>query len=85
MTSRLLAFAIAGTALFYGMIPPLYLFPQVAENKVVGTVMLMMAFVVVTPTWVALVVRLCRFGLRKGGVCHASGSQVRAGGGSVGS
>jgi hypothetical protein len=76
MTSRLLAFAIAFSASFYGAIPLLYLFPHVAENKVVGRAMFMMAFVVVAPTWVALGVRLRRVGLREGGVCRASGSQV---------
>lgn len=77
MTSRLLlAFAIAVSALFYGAIPLLYLFPHVAENKVVGIAMLTIAFVVVAPTWVALGVRLRRWGLREGGVSGASGSQV---------
>jgi hypothetical protein len=75
MTSKLLKFTIPVSLLFYCVIPLLYLFPRIAENKAVGTAMLMVAFVLVAPTWVALVVRICRLGLRAGGVCR-SGSRV---------
>lgn len=60
MTSKLLAFSTSFSLLFYCVIPLLYLFPRVAQNRAIGTVMLTVAFVVVAPTWVAFVVRLCR-------------------------
>jgi len=65
MTSKLLKFTIPVSLLFYCVIPLLYLFPRIAENKAVGRAMLM-AFVLVAPTWVALVVRTWRssFGSR---------------------
>ncbi len=76
MRSKLLALAIAVSALFYGVIPLLYLFPHVAGNRIVGTVMLTVAFVVVGPTWVAIVVRVCSLGLRTGGISRRKGIQV---------
>jgi hypothetical protein len=76
MTSRILAFTVPVSLLFYCVIPLLYLFPRIAENKAVGTAMLMVAFLVVGPTWVAIVVRVFSLGLRTGGVSRRSGIQV---------
>ncbi len=68
MTSKLLTFTIPISLLFYCVIPLLYLFPRIAQNKASATVMLTVAFVVVAPTLAALVARLCRLGLRAGGI-----------------
>jgi Na+-driven multidrug efflux pump len=76
MTTKVLAFTIPISALFYCLIPLMYLFPHISEKKVVGTVMLLVAFFVVAPTAVTLIFRLYSSGLRKGGLDRASGSQV---------
>jgi hypothetical protein len=73
MTPKLLAFAVSVSLLFYCVIPLVYLFPRIAESKALGASMLMMALFVVTPTWIDLVVRLCRLGLRTGGISSRSG------------
>jgi hypothetical protein len=76
MTFRILAFTVPVFLLFYCVIPSLYLFPRIAENKAVGTAMLMVAFLVVGPTWVAIVIRVCSLGLRTGGIYRPTGIQV---------
>ena len=75
MIPRLLAFTVPVSLLFYCVIPLLYLCPHIAENKAIGTAMLIVAFVVVAPTWVAVLARVGSLGLRTGGISHRSGSQ----------
>ena len=64
MISKLLAFAGVLTALFYCMVPLLYLFPRIATHRITGKTMLLMAFLVVIPTGASLLVRLCCYGLK---------------------
>jgi len=74
MRFALLTFALAVSGLFYCAVPLLYLFPRLAENRIVGTIMFFTALLVVAPTWATLFVQLCRSGLKTaGGAYRAKG------------
>jgi hypothetical protein len=75
MTSKLLAFAIAVSVLFYCVVPLLYVFPRIAESRIIGRTMFLIAFFVVAPTWATFLVRLYRSGLKTGGAYRVTGGQ----------
>jgi hypothetical protein len=52
--------------LFYAAVALVYFVPQIATYGPVGPVMLILGLTVVAPTFVGLLARLCRQGLRTG-------------------
>jgi drug/metabolite transporter (DMT)-like permease len=63
--------------LFYAAVALAYFVPQIATYRPVGRAMLILGLIVVAPTFVGLLARLCRQGLRPSGnnASNTSGSE----------
>jgi RHS repeat-associated protein len=61
------AFPILLSFSFFGAIPFLYIYPTLATSRIVGIILFTVGLLVVLPTGVVLLAKLCRYGLQRTG------------------